>query len=62
VRGTPTFYVDDIRYDGNIGVRQLLAAIQATHPEVVADADEGPGRQTIPRVVSQRSPWRPPGG
>ncbi len=61
VRGTPTFYLDDIRYDGNVGVRQILAAIQAAHPEVVGEAEGRPGSQTIPRVVSQRSPWRPPG-
>ncbi len=61
VRGTPTFYLDDIRYDGNVGVRQFLAAIQAAHPDVVADAEGRPEQGTIPRVVSQRSPWRPPG-
>ena len=61
VRGTPTFYLDDVRYDGNVGVRQFLAAISDAHPEVVADADGRLGQRTIPRVVSQRSPWRPPG-
>jgi protein-disulfide isomerase len=61
VRGTPTFYLDDVRYDGNVGVRQFLAAIQAAHPDVVTDAEGGLEPRTIPRVVSQRSPWRPPG-
>ena len=59
VRGTPTFYLDDVRYDGNIGVRQFLAAIRDTHPDVVGDVDGQIGRRTIPRVVSQRSLLRP---
>jgi protein-disulfide isomerase len=58
VRGTPTFYLDDVRYDGLIGVRQLLAAIQKAHPEVVSEGVEGIGQRTIPRVVRQRSPFR----
>jgi protein-disulfide isomerase len=58
-RGTPTFYLDDIRYDGIIGVRQFLSAIQEAHPEVVTDELEGRvGQRTIPRVVGQRSPLR----
>jgi protein-disulfide isomerase len=59
VRGTPTFYLDDIRYDGLIGVRQFLTAIREAHPEVVTDEPEGRvGERTIPRVVGQRSPLR----
>jgi protein-disulfide isomerase len=59
VRGTPTFYLDDIRYDGLIGVRQFLTAIREAHPEVVTDEPEGRvGQRTIPRVVGQRSPLR----
>ena len=61
VRGTPTFYLDDVRYDGNVGVRQFLAAISAAHPDIVGDAEGGLESRTIPRVVSQRTPWRPPG-
>ena len=38
VRGTPTFYLDDVRYDGVVGVRQLVAAIRESHPDLV---DEG---------------------
>jgi protein-disulfide isomerase len=61
VRGTPTFYLDDVRYDGLVGVRQILAAIQAAHPDIVVEAPTGqPGERTIPRVVGQRSPFRPP--
>ena len=63
VRGTPTFYLDDIRYDAIVGVRQLVAAMQEGHPDVVIKkADERVGVRTIPRVVGQRSPFRPPGG
>jgi protein-disulfide isomerase len=62
-RGTPTFYLDDIRYDGIVGVRQFLAAIQEAHPDVVSASLEGQvGQRTIPRVVRQRSPFRPPSG
>jgi protein-disulfide isomerase len=60
-RGTPTFYLDDVRYDGIVGVRQFLAAIQEAHPDIVSASQEGRvGQRTIPRVVSQRSPFRPP--
>ena len=59
-RGTPTFYLDEVRYDGIIGVRQILSAIQDAHPEIVAtEPDEPVGQRTIPRVVGQRSPLRP---
>jgi protein-disulfide isomerase len=62
-RGTPTFYLDDVRYDGIVGVRQFLAAIQEAHPDVVSLSLEGQvGQRTIPRVVRQRSPFRPPSG
>jgi protein-disulfide isomerase len=57
VRGTPTFYLDDVRYDGIIGVRQLLSAIHEAHPEVVtAEPQRRVGQRTIPRVVGLRSP------
>jgi protein-disulfide isomerase len=59
-RGTPTFYLDGIRYDGIVGVRQFLSAIEEAHPDIVTDEPEGrAGRQTIPRVVGQRSSLRP---
>jgi protein-disulfide isomerase len=59
-RGTPTFYLDDLRYDGIVGLRQFLAAIQEAHPDVVSEGLEGRvGQRTIPRVVQQRSPLRP---
>jgi protein-disulfide isomerase len=60
VRGTPTFYLDDVRYDGLVGVRQFLAAIREAHPDVVNEGMEGRvGQRAIPRVVGQRSPFRP---
>ncbi len=63
VRGTPTFYVDEIRYDGLVGVRQFLAAIQGAHPDVVIEKpEERIAQRTIPRVVRQRSPFRPSAG
>lgn len=56
VRGTPTFYLDDVRYDGVIGVRQLAATIRELHPDLVDDGlDAGLRHRTIPRVVYDRS-------
>ena len=60
VRGTPTFFIGDVRYDGNVGVGQILSAIRDAYPDVIGDAEARLGRRTIPRVVSQRSLWRPP--
>jgi protein-disulfide isomerase len=63
VRGTPTFYLDDVRYDGVIGVRQIVATILESHPELVNEALDAPLQQpTIPRVVYERSPFRPSSG
>ena len=63
VRGTPTFYLDDVRYDGVIGIRQLVATIKESHPDLVDDRlDAALGQSTIPRVVYERSPFRPSSG
>ena len=63
VHATPNFYLGDVRYDGPVGVRQLLAAIRQAHPEVVNEAMEGQVEQRrIPRVVWQRSQLRPSAG
>ena len=63
VRGTPTFYLDDVRYDGVIGVRQLAATIRQSHPDLVDEGlDAVLQRRTIPRVLYERSPFRPPPG
>lgn len=59
VQGTPTFYLDDVRYDGLVGVRQLLATIRESHPDLVDDGLEAVlQRRTIPRVLYERSPFR----
>lgn len=52
VRGTPTFYLDDVRYDGVVGVRQLTARIRESHPDLVDDGlDAALDQKTIPRVL-----------
>jgi protein-disulfide isomerase len=59
-RGTPTFYLDGVRYDGQVGLRQFLAAIQDAHPDVVSDELEARvAQRTLPRVVGRRSPLGP---
>jgi protein-disulfide isomerase len=56
VIGTPTFYLDGLRYDGLVSVRGFLSAVREAHPDVATDALEGGvGRDAIPRVVHQRS-------
>jgi len=63
VRGTPTIYLDEARYDGVIGVRQIVATIMESHSELVDEGLDAALRQlTIPRVVYERSPFRPPPG
>ena len=58
--GTPTFYLDGVRYDEPVGLRQLVAAIRRSHPEVVGEEADQVAQRQIPRVVWQRSPRRPP--
>jgi len=63
VRGTPTFYLDDVRYDGVVGVRQLTATIRESHPDLVDEGlDAVLQQRTIPRVLYERSPFRPSSG
>lgn len=63
VRGTPTFYLDDARYAGVVGVRQLTAKIRESHPDLVDEGlDAALQQRTIPRVLYERSPFRPPSG
>jgi protein-disulfide isomerase len=50
VNGTPTFYIDGLRYDGSVGLRQMLAAIRARHPDVVVP-ETAPSNLRIPRVT-----------
>jgi protein-disulfide isomerase len=59
VTGTPTFYLDGVRYDGLVSVRGFLSTISEAHPEIAIGELEGSvGRRTIPRVVYQRSTVR----
>jgi protein-disulfide isomerase len=54
--GTPTFFLDGVRYDGLISVRGFLSAIQEAHPEIAVERlEEAVGRRVIPRVVHRRS-------
>jgi protein-disulfide isomerase len=63
VRGTPTFYLDDARHDGVVGVRQLTATIRESHPDLVDEGlDAALQQRTIPRVLYERSAFRPPSG
>ena len=63
VRGTPTFYLDELRYDGVVGVRQLLAAFRQSHVDVAhEEVDAGSTRPAIPRVVYGQSPFRQSSG
>jgi len=50
VNGTPTFYIDGLRYDGSVGLRQMLAAIRELHPDVEV-TDVAPSNLRIPRVA-----------
>lgn len=59
VNGTPTFFLDGERYDGLVGIRQLLAAIRERHPDVIDETVERQvDQRAIPRVVRERSPFR----
>jgi protein-disulfide isomerase len=49
VLGTPTFFLDGLRYDGPVTLRDMLAAIRVLHPEIEVGemASAGP---RVPRV------------
>lgn len=61
VAGTPTFFLDGVRYDRQVGLRPFLAAIREAHPNLVLADDPEVSQRLIPRVVGQRSRPRPPG-
>jgi len=62
VSGTPTFFVNGVRHDGPVGLRELLAAVTAALPGEDAATAEGVPRLRIPRVVPARpSDPAPPG-
>ena len=58
VEGTPTFFLDGVRYDEPVGLQQLLTAIRRTHPEVPDDGFDQVQQRRIPRVVGQRTRFR----
>jgi protein-disulfide isomerase len=58
VRGTPTFYLDDARYDGVVGVRQLVATMRVSHPDLDEGLEAVLQQRTIPRVLYEQSPYR----
>src|ERR1700737_1560835 len=49
VSGTPTFYLDGIRYDGSVALRDMLAAIRQLHPDL-EPGDTAASNPRIPRV------------
>ena len=55
VEQTPTFYLDGVRHERQVGLRQLLAAIRDAHPDVVIAEVEPEQQPLIPRVVRQRA-------
>src|SRR5262245_4396869 len=61
VSGTPTFFVNGVRHDGAVGLRELLAAVTAAAPGDEPAPTEGVPRLRIPRVVPAR-PADPPTG
>jgi protein-disulfide isomerase len=50
VHGTPTFYIDGLRYEGSVGLRQMLAAIRELHHDVEV-AQTASSNLRIPRVA-----------
>ena len=58
VSGTPTFYIDGGRYDGSVGLRQMLAAIRELHPDLEI-AGTALSHPRIPRVTWPRTPDAP---
>ena len=59
VEGTPTFYLDGVRYDEPVGLTQLLAAARRIRPELATEGIDQVQQRRIPRVVGQRSRFRP---
>ena len=52
VSDTPTFYIDGIRYDGSVALRDMVAAIRQLHP----DLEPGDTPATNPRIPRVRWP------
>ena len=49
VAGTPTFFIDGIRYDGSVSLPKMLATIRELHPEIAA-SEPLPNATRIQRV------------
>jgi protein-disulfide isomerase len=60
VAGTPTLYLDGVRYETTVSLPDLLAAIGKTHPGITVAPGDVPesDRRRIPRV-RPRQPTRP---
>ncbi len=60
VAGTPTLYLDGVRFETTVSLPELLAAISRAHPEIEIAPDDVPpsDRRRIPRV-RPRQPTRP---
>ena len=59
--GTPTIYLDGVRFDASVSLQALLAAIRRAHSEVTIapETDPAPRRQRIPRVRRLRPSQSP---
>jgi protein-disulfide isomerase len=55
VNGTPTFYIDGVRYTGSVALRNMLAAIRERHPDLNS-ASTTAANPRIPRVRWPRVP------
>jgi protein-disulfide isomerase len=55
VNGTPTFYIDGVRYTGSVALRNMLAAIRERHPDLNS-ASTTAANPRIPRVRWPRAP------
>ncbi len=49
VQGTPAFFVDGVRYDGPVALRDMLAFVRRLHPDVEVDSTVSSGPR-VPRV------------
>jgi protein-disulfide isomerase len=57
VTGTPTFFIDGMRYDGSVSLPRMLAAIRQLHPDIRV-ADTPTESRRIPRIHWPRGEQR----
>jgi protein-disulfide isomerase len=50
VRGTPTFFIEGIKYDGPPDLQAMLAVMRGSHPEISADIKETSENMRVPRL------------